>query len=342
MEDEKRKLVVQVRKPAKRKIRRIHDATRSAPGNCGLPSFSTIKSPPHRVMGKAADDGSNDTTIERVDPVQHVSADLFDENNDEDAIPSETFMVFTSLLSDPNRAIAVPMSNTNDCIYGILPCQLHALLDHDDGSDATVSLELQQLLQSRELCRLRLSSSKSTHVLLLRSDYCRAVESISRSFESRSSDQGCELDIQRHILDWFLTSNSIMDTVNESDLESRWQSQQRRTSSSKVSSLPFAKVLSILQQEQVLRVCDTSTNHRSAFQLWLPHWGVVVHAWQRGSTQLLAQLERSHYKERSVSALVQSNRRCPIPVQALLEALVSQGEVVRVQRPSGMFVKLAA
>jgi hypothetical protein len=130
---------------------------------------------------------------------------------------------------------------------------------------------------------------------------------------------------------------------------------------------PAAAVLSELQRLHLLRPYPPGPAGRSrggrVYQLWLPGWGTAVTSFQRAAAQLLAALGRSRCKERPAAWLAQktwgrptatsggsivtgssSSARRPwtaVPSEAVVEHLVSQGRVARVDRPSGAFVRLA-
>lgn len=357
----------------------------------------------------------------------------------EEELPCETLMVMTSLMNDPCRRIDIPVLATGGergalaegqgthvesttinrelvtqqvgLIHGISPSLLYLAID---GRDPVVGRELQGLIQSGTVCKLRLeeddcvppsSSSYSTssampvgttvgrdsyhQVLVLKSEYNRAAF-LSCSHLFRSSPGGPALpstaelgkkELRRQIVEWFLHESRVVDLISESEVEHslrEYQQRQRleRTQSQREESSPASSmflrcsasvVLSELQHLQLLRSFSTAAaggggahlrHHRRVFQLWLPSWGAVSTSFQRSSAQLLAALRRSQYKERSASWLDQrtfhkptSNRGTKnsnslrrqltaIPFEVLLEHLVSQGRVVRVNRPSGTFVKL--
>jgi hypothetical protein len=133
---------------------------------------------------------------------------------------------------------------------------------------------------------------------------------------------------------------------------------------------PASAVLSELQRLQLLRPYPPGAGRSRGgrvYQLWLPGWGTAVTSFQRAAAQLLAALARSRCKERPAAWLAQktwgrpiatsgsivtgssgsgssSSARRPwtaVPSEAVVEHLVSQGRVVRVDRPSGAFVRLA-
>lgn len=267
---------------------------------------------------------------------------------DED-LPSETMMVLTSLLQDPARRVAIPIlgSGGHD-VYGVSPCHLYAALD---GRDPVVLSELRHLLQSNAVCKLRLEphvgaasaqgaavraqSDPHHHLLLLKSEYCRAARHSLRSELDQDSMGGVtEASQTRQIVEWFLDESNVVDTITEQEVDIKLRTHESRSLQNAI------LILSKLQSLQLLRALPTNNaNHsRTVFQLWLPSWGLVVRAWQKAATQLLAHLKRSHYKERSYQSLVSSNG--PIPGDLVVEHLVSQGRVVKVERPSGTFVKL--
>jgi Serine-threonine protein kinase 19 len=273
--------------------------------------------------------------------------DSFDDSAGED-MPCETMLVLTSLLHDPARRVAIPIlgSGGHD-VHGVSPCHLYAALD---GRDPIVLNELRHLLQSNAVCKLRLephvgaASATATaapvrvesdphhHLLLLKSDYCRAArQSILRELDPSTSSSDIEAWQTLQIVEWFLDESGVVDTISEQEVEAKLRNHESR-------SLQNASlVLSKLQSLQLLRSLPT-IHSRTMFQLWLPSWGLVVRAWQKSTTQLLAHLKRSHYKERSFQSLV--SRNGPIPGELVVEHLVSQGRVVKVPRPSGTFVKL--
>lgn len=277
-------------------------------------------------------------------------------------MPCETMMVLTSLLQDPARRVTIPiLGSGGNSVYGVSPCHLYAALD---GRDPVVLNEMRQLLQQNAVCKLRLEGHVGTasatatataqgatvgvgsdpnhHLLLLKSEYCRAArQSALHELDPNpptgdvdgNTDAGRQL---RQIVEWFLEESNVVDTISEQEVELCLRKRGTR-------SLPNASlVLSRLQSLQLLRPLPAShPNHsRTIFQLWLPSWGLVVRAWEKTTTQLLAHLKRSHYRERSYQSLL--GRNGPIPADLVLEHLVSQGRVVKVERPSGTFVKLAA
>jgi hypothetical protein len=57
---------------------------------------------------------------------------------------------------------------------------------------------------------------------------------------------------------------------------------------------------------------------------------------------MLAELKRSHYRERSMSSLQKVLQYTPIPVAVLVSGLVASDQVQRIKRPSGHFLKSSA
>jgi Serine-threonine protein kinase 19 len=312
----------------KRRQRRTH----------GLPSFTSQA----RQSSQHLHTKDNDVNAEN-------DFDSFEMNAGED-MPCETMMVLTSLLHDPARRVAIPiLESGGHNVYGVSPCHLYAALD---DRDPIVLNELRHLLQSNAVCKLRLephvvaASATATaapvrvesdphhHLLLLKSDYCRAArQSVLRELDPSASSSDIEASQTRQIVEWFLDESSVVDTISEQEVEAKLRNHESR-------SLQNASlVLSKLQSLQLLRSLPT-IHSRTNFQLWLPSWGLVVRAWQKSTTQLLAHLKRSHYKERSYQSLV--SRNGPIPGELVVEHLVSQGRVVKVPRPTGTFVQLVA
>lgn len=119
----------------------------------------------------------------------------------------------------------------------------------------------------------------------------------------------------------------------------------------------------LMQDCQVLLRKQHSPRHASAnthaqWQAWLPGWGrFVVPAFVKAARDALVYLNNHNNKrsgrgsggqgcaERSVASMerfLRDKKRSPIPVQTvLLPWLVAQGRIVRIDRPSGSFVKLA-
>ena len=260
-----------------------------------------------------------------------------EDDDDDDALfqtmACETLLVAQSLLQSPATSLAIPLSynngnHHNHNIYGVLPCQLYqALQSTNAAADVVVSRELQTLLHTDKTLLQLTPAGKSDaddtlSVLLLTSDYSHAVQHISMTAASNANSKVA--------LDWFLkhmkqfgASYLTLDMVAK--VFANDPLAQHTTAQSVVDSLCHS---------QVLLACPATRR----YQYWLPTWGLVVKAWNKARTNLLASLTRSHYKERQEQVLQQPHS--PIPTKLVLDWLVSQGQVERLERASGNAIRL--
>ena len=106
---------------------------------------------------------------------------------------------------------------------------------------------------------------------------------------------------------------------------------------------------------------STIDDDNEMYHLWLPQWGVVLKAWTTAQQQVLSQIKRSRggiigasssattsdgttkrrkSGEISEQNLLHTNRNANISTKFLLDDLLSQGVIRRIQRPFGTFIQL--
>jgi hypothetical protein len=266
----------------------------------------------------------------------HDATDLLDEDDSIfHKVACETLLVAQSLSRNPMTSLSIPYSTHGSrSIYGVLSCQLYnALQSYSQtkgiGADIVVSRELQLLLRDNTLVQLaeagKVDSDDSLNVLLLAQDYIQIVHDI----------QGDQKNLEavhwftKHLEDW---KGSV---ITHDNVHRVYANDPLGTTAS------LDETLACLCQAQVLMPCrrnNASSSTSNCYQYWLPTWGVVVQAWNKARVKLVALLKRSHYKERQEQALQQPHS--PIPTRLLVDWLVSQGQVERVERASGNVIRL--
>ncbi|GKY90634.1 hypothetical protein MPSEU_000036900 [Mayamaea pseudoterrestris] len=253
-------------------------------------------------------------------------------------VECETLLVIQSLVQNPATSISIPFSsNGSRSVYAALPCQLYnALHSQKAAADVVVSRELQQLLHGNRKALVQLSAAgkadadDSVKVLLLAQDYA----SIARDSTGNETTMEAVEWFIKHLKDW--KGGSVIGYDNF-----------RRVHSTDplLKTCSLDGTLAALSQAQVLMPCrrsihSSSSSSGQSYQYWLPTWGVVLQAWTKAVKQVLALLKRSHYKERMEQALQQPH--CPIPIRLVLDWLVDQGQVERVERASGTMIRLVS
>ena len=212
----------------------------------------------------------------------------------------EEFSFLDQLPSDGLLALDSLLQSTS-CIT-IPLVNIRGVLDCQlNGVDASELATLRRTNQVRVLRPLGL--------YIRASDYAIAVQS--------------EEWLVKHLPDW------TGDVITRDEMEASWKDDPMQEGK-----VTLDGYLRSLCEKQFLR----SSPKDQTYELWLPSWGMVLHAWDKAETNLLRNLQRSHYKERSLTSLQQ--KHSPIPTTLVVTHLESQGKVERVERPAGVFVKL--
>lgn len=289
--------------------KRKKTASKRASG--GLPSFAHKASPPATTAAAAWDD---DITAEE-DTLDSLLADL----------PNDCALAIQALQQNADTSVAIPVPSSGEYFRGVLELHLHRRLQRqDDSHDTTVSRELADLLHSNTV-RTLTSPSRQNHpvtVIVWTADWERAAAR--RQAQQQQSSDGVVTAVN-----WltrrlpYLTARR----VTYADLEAQWDRDV-------VPGRTLDGVLDTLTRHQLL----LGSPLEESYQLWLPTWGLVLQAWERGRHRVLQNLKRSFYKERSQTALQQSDS--PISTNLLLDWMASVGQVERVERPAGTFVRL--
>lgn len=210
-------------------------------------------------------------------------------------------------------SIAIPVQNFS--LHAVLECSLSARLDKDH-SNTNFTAQLADLLHANQIRKLK---SKTLEVFMPVQDYIRGAE--------------CALlQADESLCSWFcrdVLATCTGDVISETQLQELYTTAKHLP--------PLDQVIQTLLQSQVL-LAVSHTTRTCLYQLWLPSFGSVVQAFDAACHKILMALKRSRYKERSVSALQQPYS--PIATTLVLDWLVSQGQVQRIERPSGCFVKL--
>ncbi|KAL7580228.1 hypothetical protein ACA910_012970 [Epithemia clementina (nom. ined.)] len=281
--------------------------------------------------------------------------ELDDNEEMDDYLLCDTFQLIQSLQSatHPHQTcLPIPLSPSGRDILAVLECQLYGA----GLIEAAVSSDLSYLLNNNHL--LKLSSPKSRiafasksdfdipspSVILTRTDYCRGVQD-AQGRHVTTADTSSPLPSiqqQQYAVAWFLKNLEHWpgERIAVSDIEKVWNHTQQAENAAgnctaKETSRNLEDILRHLVKIKVLLPCHSE----ESYQLWLPSWPLVLQAWGTSCTSLIAQLKRSQYKERSLSALGK-NRSSPIPMALIVDFLTSMGKTVVVEKPAGQFLKL--
>lgn len=217
-------------------------------------------------------------------------------------LPSDTMLVFQNLLV--NRAISIPVQHCEEP-NAMIPAVLDAFLPPNEELNAHLYKDILPLLSTASRHEV---TSSSIRVYIRLTDYQRAVRAILPPSQSWFVD---------HVGDYKSTRISK-------------QFFQKYYHGNDISSA----LKSLVQHEVILPI----SSEDDCYQLWLPKWPLVIKAFREASQKVMSCLKRSYQKERSLSALRQPYS--PISTSLVVDWLVFNGHVAKVERPSGTFVKL--
>jgi hypothetical protein len=241
-------------------------------------------------------------------------------------------------------------------IRAVLECQLMEWFQSPRQSSGRgwstrmVQEQLQQLRHKNMIRSMRINGSNPNVVYVTTNDYIRYIRTtVGNEYHPNTTTTGSN-EQNLIMLEWWIRylSQHTGYMLHVVDIEHAWNMEPPRRSTATVqypTHTPIrttaADLMKWLQHHQFL--LSASVDH-TTFQLWLPGWStVVLPALMKQTKDALLYIQRSFYKERSVQSIIQriSNSTSIIPIEhVLISYMVANGHVRRIQRPTGMFLKL--